>query len=182
MKALALVLLASVCLTLAAPAAPAAAAAAQPAADQPAGDPPLTALPPPDEPQPAKPDDEPDTQGAPKSGSAHQSGKDLAPNISPPNTWLPRGGAVLRVLDKLNSNVRTVRLRVGETATIKSLSITLLGCAVRPDDLPQDATAHLKVADAADSGIAYDNWILSAEPSLNIFEHPVYDVHLANCA
>jgi hypothetical protein len=64
---------------------------------------------------------------------------------------------------------------------LQSLSITLEACAVRPDDLPADATAHLKVTDSRPDQPGYDGWILQQEPAINLFEHPVYDIQLAGC-
>jgi hypothetical protein len=53
---------------------------------------------------------------------------------------------------------------------------------VRPDDLPQDATAHLQIDDNRAGTPGFDGWILKNEPSLNMLEHPVYDVQLVGCA
>ncbi len=123
--------------------------------------------------QPDKPDH--DDQPAPAAPS-------LAPKISAPDTWLPRGSGTLRVLNKLDSTVQNITLHVGETATLQSLSLTLKACDVRPDDLPQDATAHVSVTDSSEGQPAYDGWILAKEPAVNMFEHPVYDLQLAGCA
>jgi hypothetical protein len=103
------------------------------------------------------------------------------PTISPPNTWVLRQAGTLRVLNKLDSTVQTLKLNVGQTVQLQSLSITLEACAVRPDDLPADATAHLKVTDSRPDQPGYDGWILQQEPAINLFEHPVYDIQLAGC-
>jgi hypothetical protein len=103
------------------------------------------------------------------------------PVISPPDTWVQRPAGTLRVLNKLDSTVQTLTLHAGDTAHLESLTITLEACAVRPDDLPADATAHLKVVDSRVDQPGYDGWILQKEPAINIFEHPVYDIQLASC-
>jgi hypothetical protein len=103
------------------------------------------------------------------------------PSISPPDSWVQRNGGALRVLNKLDSTVQTLTLKVGETARLQTLSITLLACAIRPDDLPEDATAHLKVVDERPDQPGFDGWILQREPGINLFEHPVYDIQLAGC-
>jgi hypothetical protein len=103
------------------------------------------------------------------------------PTISPPDTWLQRTAGTLRVLNKLESTVQTLALHVGETAHLASLTITLEACAVRPDDLPADSTAHLKVVDSRSDQPAFEGWILQREPAINIYEHPVYDIQLAGC-
>jgi hypothetical protein len=103
------------------------------------------------------------------------------PTISPPDTWVPRTAGTLRVLNKLDSTVQTLTVHVGDTAHLASLAITLEACAVRPDDLPADATAHLKVVDSRPDQPGFDGWILQQEPAINIFEDPVYDIQLASC-
>jgi hypothetical protein len=84
-------------------------------------------------------------------------------------------------MNKLDSTVTPITLHVGETVKLQSLSLTLRACEVRPPDLPQDATAHLQLADSRQDQPGFDGWILRNEPAVNMFEHPVYDVQLAGC-
>ena len=104
------------------------------------------------------------------------------PTISPPDTWVPRQTGTLRVLNKLDSTVTTLTLKLGETRTLQTLSITLKACAVRPQDLPQDATAQLSVTDSREGAPGFQGWILANEPAAAMLEHPVYDIQLAGCA
>ena len=104
------------------------------------------------------------------------------PTISPPDSWVPRQAGTLRVLNKLDSTVTTLTLHLGETRTLQSLSITLKACAIRPQDLPQDATAQLTVVDSRQGAPGFDGWILANEPAAAMLEHPVYDIQLAGCA
>jgi hypothetical protein len=103
------------------------------------------------------------------------------PTISPPDTWQPRNEGIVRVLNKLDSTVTRLTLKVGETAQLQSLSITLKACDVRPPDLPADATAQLVVSDSREGAPGFNGWILSNEPAASMFEHPVYDIQLAGC-
>ncbi len=103
------------------------------------------------------------------------------PTISPPDTWLPRNAGVLRVLNKLDSTVTRLTLKVGDTTQLQSLSITLKACDVRPTDLPADATAQLVVSDSREGAPGFSGWILANEPAASMFEHPVYDIQLAGC-
>jgi hypothetical protein len=105
-----------------------------------------------------------------------------APSLPPPDSWTPRQSGTLRVLNKLDSTVQTLDLHVGQTAKLQTLSITLRACQVRPDGLPEDATAHLSVVDSRDGEPGFEGWILEKEPSLNMLEHPVYDIQLKGCA
>ncbi len=104
------------------------------------------------------------------------------PSISPPDTWVPRQAATLRVLNKLDSTVTPVTIKVGGTATLQTLSITVKACDIRPPDLPQDATAQLVVTDSREGAPGFSGWILEQEPAANMLEHPVYDIQLAGCA
>jgi hypothetical protein len=104
------------------------------------------------------------------------------PDISPPDTWQPRQSGTLRVMNKIDSTVSTVTLKVGETTKFESLQITLSGCFVRPPDLPDDATARVSIADSRPDQPGFNGWILKNEPGLNMLEHPVYDVQLAGCS
>jgi hypothetical protein len=103
------------------------------------------------------------------------------PDMSPPDAWLPKPQGSVRVMNKIDSTVQLVTLKVGETVTYQSLSLTLSGCFVRPQDLPEDAAAHLKIADSRPDAPGFDGWMLKREPALNMLQHPVYDVQLAGC-
>jgi hypothetical protein len=103
------------------------------------------------------------------------------PDISPPDSWQPRQAGTLRVMNKIDSTVATVALKVGETAPFQTLRITLSGCFVRPPDLPADAAAHLAITDTRADQPGFAGWMLKNEPALNMLEHPVYDVQLVGC-
>ncbi len=103
------------------------------------------------------------------------------PTISPPDTWVPRQAGTLRVLNKLDSTITTLTFKLGETKTLQTLSITLKACAVRPQDLPKDATAQLSVTDSREGAPGFQGWILANEPAAAMLEHPVYDIQLAGC-
>jgi hypothetical protein len=103
------------------------------------------------------------------------------PDLSPPDTWLPVQQGSIRILNKIDSTVQTVQLKVGQTVAYQSLALTLSGCFVRPEDLPADAAARLRIVDHRPDTPVFDGWIVKREPALNLYEHPVYDVQLAGC-
>jgi len=105
----------------------------------------------------------------------------VPPPASPPDTWLPRTTADIQVLDKVNAQSGVVTLKVGQVAENASLSITLRGCAIRPPDLPQDATAYIDVADSRKGAPGFHGWIFANEPALSMLEHPIYDLRLLAC-
>jgi hypothetical protein len=104
------------------------------------------------------------------------------PDMSPPDSWAPRQHGSLRVMNKIDSTVQLVDVQVGQTTSYESLLITLSGCFVRPTDLPDDATAHLKIIDQHPDAPGFNGWVLKREPSLNMLQNPVYDVQLASCS
>lgn len=101
--------------------------------------------------------------------------------VPPTGAWLPRTAADIQVLDKVNAQSGTVKLKVGQVAENASLRITLRGCSVRPPDMPQDATAYIDVADSRKGAPGFHGWIFANEPSLSMLEHPIYDLHLLGC-
>ncbi len=103
------------------------------------------------------------------------------PPASSPDSWVPRTTAEIHVLDKVNAQSGTITLKVGQVAENASLSITLRGCAVRPPDLPQDATAYIDVADSRKGAPGFHGWIFANEPALSMLEHPIYDLKLLAC-
>jgi hypothetical protein len=113
--------------------------------------------------------------------SPAMAGEVKPPDMSPADAWQARQKGTIRVMDKIDSTVQAVTLGVGEQTTIKSLTIRLTGCFVRPPDLPADAAAHLAIADSLDAGGGFNGWMLQKEPALNMLENPVYDVQLSGC-
>lgn len=103
------------------------------------------------------------------------------PSLSPPNTWLPRSTADLRVLDKISAQASTLSLHVGDTTQFQTLSITLKACMVRPPDLRPDATAELAISDPRPGAPGFSGWMFSGEPFIAMLEDPVYGVQLVGC-
>jgi hypothetical protein len=98
-----------------------------------------------------------------------------------PNTWLPRGGAVLQALDKVNARSTTLAMKVGQTAQFQTLNITLRACRVRPPDQPADSAAWLQVIDSRPGWSGFGGWMLQSSPALSMLEHPIYDLRVAAC-
>jgi len=100
---------------------------------------------------------------------------------SPGPDWLPRGGVELQALDKVTARSTVLTGKVGQSLRFGSLTITVTACLVRPPDQPQDAAAFLDISDSHPNGATFRGWILAAEPSVAMFEHPLYDVRLNGC-
>jgi hypothetical protein len=107
-----------------------------------------------------------------------------APDMTPigrPNTWLPATTVRLQALDKVNAQAALLTLKVGQTATFGSLTITVKSCVVRPPDQPADAAAYLDVTDSHPDSPPFNGWLLALEPSVSMMEHPIYDIRVAGC-
>lgn len=98
-----------------------------------------------------------------------------------PNIWVPAGAAKLQALDKVNAQANDLTIKVGQSATFGSLTITVKSCLVRPSDQPADAAAYLDVTDSHPNAPGFDGWMLEDEPSLSMMQHPIYDLRVSGC-
>ena len=106
----------------------------------------------------------------------------IQPPVMPvPNAWQGRSQAVVRVLDKLDAHVETLTLKAGETANYKSLSVTVRSCMDHPDGLPRDFGAYLDIQDRRGEVQPFSGWSFVGEPSIGVFESPIYGVQLVAC-
>jgi len=101
--------------------------------------------------------------------------------LSPPDTWLPRNTAELSVLDKVRAQPSPLTVRVGQSASLGSLTVTVRGCVTRPPDLPQDSAAFLEITDSHATGTAFRGWMLSGAPAIMQMQHPIYDLRVTSC-
>ncbi len=108
-----------------------------------------------------------------------------APASSPtavplPGEWVSQGTAELRGIDKVTARTSPLTAKVGETLRFGPLSVTVRGCAIRPADLPQDATAFLEIAESGQAPV-FRGWMLLSQPQLGLVEHPTHDIRLYAC-
>jgi hypothetical protein len=102
--------------------------------------------------------------------------------VERPNVWLPAGAVKLQALDKVNAQASVLTIKVGQAATFGSLTITAKACVTRPADQPADAAAFLDVIDSHPDSPGFDGWMLQAEPSVSMMQHPIYDLRVTGCA
>jgi hypothetical protein len=131
---------------------------------------------------PPKPDEAPPPPPPEEAPAPPQEEHEKKQDISPPDAWVARTTATLRVMNKIDSTVQSLSVPVGGSAQFQSLNIKVSGCFVRPPDLPADAAAHVDITDTRPDQPGLNAWILQNEPALNMLQHPVYDVQLAGCA
>jgi hypothetical protein len=115
-------------------------------------------------------------------------GQGQAPPATPPatverpNIWMPAAAAKLQALDKVNAQTSELTIKVGQSATFGSLTITVKSCMIRPSDQPADAAAYLDVTDSHPDSPNFDGWLLEDEPSVSMMQHPIYDLRVTGCA
>jgi hypothetical protein len=101
-------------------------------------------------------------------------------------TPMDRRVAVLGLLNKRNNLSQEIKLKPGEAREIGPVIIRLSSCErTAPWELPQETGAFVQV-DIRERGEAqhkrvFSGWLFKESPSLNVVEHPVYDVWVKDC-
>lgn len=110
-----------------------------------------------------------------------------APVASPsplePQGMEARGGARLRVLDKITARTLTKEVKTGQATTFGALKIILRACRENPPTEAPESAAFLEIAESSAKGehTAFSGWMFASSPALSAMEHPVYDVWVLNC-
>lgn len=96
--------------------------------------------------------------------------------------------ATLGLLNKRNNLSREVELKPGESRRIGNVILRLSACErTAPWEMPRETGAFVQVLvqDAGEDGDwrrVFSGWLFKNSPSLNVVEHPVYDVWVKDCA
>ena len=94
--------------------------------------------------------------------------------------------AVIGLLNKRNGIVRDLTLRPGQAVRVKDAIVRLRACESSPpwDEEPlTGAFVQLDVRQTDNSWRRiFSGWLYRESPSLNVVEHPVYDVWPKSCA
>ena len=99
--------------------------------------------------------------------------------------------ATLGLLNKRNNLSQDVVLKVGEAKRLGNVVIKLASCErTAPWESPPEIGAFVQVyveqRDTADQPLTwhgvFSGWLFKNAPSLNVVEHPVYDVWVKDCA
>ena len=91
----------------------------------------------------------------------------------------------LKILDKISSKNKLIKLKNGELKKYKDLSVKSLKCKNSEFDDNPEITAYIQVRDLTnesnDEVFVFNGWMFSSSPSIEPFDHPVYDVWLLSC-
>lgn len=101
-------------------------------------------------------------------------------------TPMPQRVATIAVLNKNNSRTRNFAVRPGQAITFERLTVRVRACeATPPWDRPWSG-AFVQVDDRPKRDAAakrvFSGWLFAESPSINSFDHPVYDVWVKSCA
>ncbi len=90
-------------------------------------------------------------------------------------------GAMLRALDKINSETWDFEMANASAGTVGTLRVELGECRYPEGDPVSDAYAFLTVH--AEEGVKpiFSGWMVASSPALNPLEHPRYDVWVLRC-
>ena len=109
-----------------------------------------------------------------------------SPANQPGVTPMAERVAVLGLLNKRNGIVRDLTLKPGQAIRLKDVIVRLRACETTAPWETQALTGAFIQVDVqrADElwGRVFSGWVYKESPSLNVVEHPVYDVWPKSCA
>ncbi len=89
------------------------------------------------------------------------------------------------ILNKNNSQSRDFKLRPGGAIRFERLTVRVRACEATPPWERPWSGAFLQIDDQPQRGAAkrvFSGWLFAESPSINSFDHPVYDVWVKSCA
>ena len=91
----------------------------------------------------------------------------------------------IKILDKVSSKTNILKLKIGEEKKFQNLSIKALKCKNSEFDDNPEITAYIQVQDLANKDnnevFIFNGWTFSSSPTINPFDHPVYNIWLTKC-
>lgn len=118
------------------------------------------------------------TGGSPRAGSG--------PAYVRAETPMAQRVAVLGLLNKRNGIARDLTLRPGQAVRVGDVIVRLRACETTAPQEVQKLTGAFVQLDVRGTDAAwrrvFSGWLYAESPSLNVVEHPVYDVWPKSCA
>ena len=91
----------------------------------------------------------------------------------------------IKILDKLSSKNKLLKLKIGEDYIFKNLILKVLKCKNSEFDDNPEITSYLQVRDLNNKNnnevFVFNGWTFSSSPSIQVFDHPVYDLWILKC-
>lgn len=94
--------------------------------------------------------------------------------------------ATLGLLNKRNNISQDITMKPGETRRFGDVIVALKACErTAPWEMPEETGAFVQVwvkeARQQGFGKVFSGWLFRESPSLNVVEHPIYDVWVKDC-
>ena len=109
----------------------------------------------------------------------------LFTSISNSKSQLEGSFTEIKILDKISSKNTLLKLKNGQLLKFKDLSIQSLKCKNSEFDDNPEITTYLQVKDNKNSNndevFVFNGWTFSSSPSIQVFDHPVYDLWILKC-
>ena len=91
----------------------------------------------------------------------------------------------IKILDKVSSKSNLMKFKIGEEKKFKTLLIKGLKCKNSEFDDNPEITAYIQVQDLTkesnDNVFVFNGWTFLSSPTINPFDHPIYDIWLTKC-
>jgi hypothetical protein len=91
----------------------------------------------------------------------------------------------IKILDKVSSKSNLLKLKINEEKKYKNLLIKSLKCKNSEFDDNPEIIAYIQVQDLNnkdnDEVFIFNGWTFSSSPTINPFDHPVYNIWLMRC-
>ena len=88
-------------------------------------------------------------------------------------------------LDKITAKTSDIIVNLGETKKFGPLEIKVLRCGKINSENKDDSVAYIQVKDVSENEnekvFIFNGWTFSSSPTVNTFDHPVYDIWLTKC-
>ena len=91
----------------------------------------------------------------------------------------------IKILDKLSSKNKLIKINIGEEYIFKNLVLKVLKCKNSEFDDTPEITSYLQVRDLNNNDnnevFVFNGWTFSSSPSIQAFDHPIYDLWILKC-
>ena len=125
-------------------------------------------------------------QGAEQANRASAQGSNNGPAQQAGVTPMADRVAILGLLNKRNGIVRDIRLKPGQSARWNNVIVRLRACETTAPWENEKLTGAFVQMDVQQPDSSwrrvFSGWVYKESPSLNVVEHPVYDVWPKSCA
>ena len=91
----------------------------------------------------------------------------------------------IKILNKISSKNTSLELKNNKEIVFDDLIIKSIKCKNSEFDYDPEIIAYIQVIDQSvsnnDEVFVFNGWMFSSSPSINPFDHPVYDIWLTKC-